>query len=187
MSYIKTQFCNKIDNNPVSRRWILLCFKREFPEADTLRMWEACWAHYQTDYFHLFIAVALIAVYGEDIVQQDLPADETLLHFSSLSMHMNVHVILKKVGNVCLRSRNVSSVWMFVLCFNMVCGSILQSRNIGLFTWFSVRREAFFSVLGNLNVSVILNKVETFFLQSKNTWMWFLWWFMALLYSLETL
>ena len=127
MSYIETLFCNtnNIDNVPVSPSWILLCFKREFPEADTLRMWEACWAHYQTDYFHLFIAVALIAVYGEDVVQQDLPADETLLHFSSLSMHMNVHVILKKVGNVqfnsifiskhttlknSVRSRNVSAV-----------------------------------------------------------------------------
>nr|XP_039332357.1 TBC1 domain family member 16 isoform X3 [Saimiri boliviensis boliviensis] len=29
-------------------RWLLLCFKREFPEAEALRIWEACWAHYQT-------------------------------------------------------------------------------------------------------------------------------------------
>ncbi|XP_033944290.1 TBC1 domain family member 16 isoform X2 [Pseudochaenichthys georgianus] len=29
-------------------RWILLCFKREFPDTEALRMWEACWAHYQT-------------------------------------------------------------------------------------------------------------------------------------------
>lgn len=28
-------------------RWILLCFKREFPDAEALRIWEACWAHYQ--------------------------------------------------------------------------------------------------------------------------------------------
>ncbi|XP_054615849.1 TBC1 domain family member 16 isoform X2 [Dunckerocampus dactyliophorus] len=28
-------------------RWILLCFKREFPDMEALRMWEACWAHYQ--------------------------------------------------------------------------------------------------------------------------------------------
>ncbi|XP_054312555.2 TBC1 domain family member 16 isoform X5 [Pongo pygmaeus] len=28
-------------------RWLLLCFKREFPEAEALRIWEACWAHYQ--------------------------------------------------------------------------------------------------------------------------------------------
>lgn len=28
-------------------RWLLLCFKREFPEAEALHIWEACWAHYQ--------------------------------------------------------------------------------------------------------------------------------------------
>ncbi|XP_069809020.1 TBC1 domain family member 16 isoform X3 [Dendropsophus ebraccatus] len=28
-------------------RWILLCFKREFSDSEALRMWEACWAHYQ--------------------------------------------------------------------------------------------------------------------------------------------
>ncbi|XP_018419372.1 PREDICTED: TBC1 domain family member 16 isoform X3 [Nanorana parkeri] len=28
-------------------RWMLLCFKREFPDSEALRMWEACWAHYQ--------------------------------------------------------------------------------------------------------------------------------------------
>lgn len=78
-------------------RWLLLCFKREFPESDALRMWEACWARYQTDYFHLFICVAIISVYGEDVVQQDLPADEMLLHFSSLSMHMSGDVVLRKV------------------------------------------------------------------------------------------
>lgn len=86
---------------PVTR-WLLLCFKREFPELDALRMWEACWARYQTDYFHLFICVAIISVYGEDVVQQDLPADEMLLHFSSLSMHMSGDVILRKVSNTCL-------------------------------------------------------------------------------------
>lgn len=31
-------------------RWILLCFKREFPDTEALRMWEACWAHYQVSF-----------------------------------------------------------------------------------------------------------------------------------------
>jgi len=78
---------------------MLLCFKREFVESDALRLWEACWARYQTDYFHLFVCAAVIAVYGEDVVQQDLPADEMLLHFSSLSMHMSGEVVLRKVGS----------------------------------------------------------------------------------------
>ncbi|XP_077979406.1 uncharacterized protein LOC144434783 [Glandiceps talaboti] len=77
-------------------RWILLCFKREFPEPDALRMWEACWSHFQTDYFHLFICVSIIAIYGADIVEQKLPSDEMLLHFSSLAMHMSGDLVLRK-------------------------------------------------------------------------------------------
>lgn len=116
MIHVHLQWSVSVFNDPCPCRWILLCFKREFPEADTLRMWDACWAHYQTDYFHLFIAVALISVYGEDVVQQDLPADETLLHFSSLAMHMNVHVILKKVCHLVLPSR-ITSISM---CMNVL-------------------------------------------------------------------
>ena len=78
-------------------RWILLCFKREFNEQDALGIWETCWAHYQTDYFHLFLCVAIVAIYGDDVVDQRLPADDILLHFSSLAMHMNGDIVLRKV------------------------------------------------------------------------------------------
>ncbi|NXQ46082.1 TBC16 protein, partial [Catharus fuscescens] len=79
-------------------RWILLCFKREFPEAEALRMWEACWAHYQTDYFHLFICVAIVVIYGDDVIEQQLATDQMLLHFSNLAMHMNGELVLRKVN-----------------------------------------------------------------------------------------
>uniref|UniRef100_F1KVQ5 TBC1 domain family member 16 n=1 Tax=Ascaris suum TaxID=6253 RepID=F1KVQ5_ASCSU len=77
-------------------RWILLCFKREFPEADALHIWEACWARYRTTYFHLFVCIAIVSVYGGDVIQQRLPHDEILLYFSSLAMHMDASVVLKK-------------------------------------------------------------------------------------------
>lgn len=60
------------------------CFKREFTEAVAIRMWEACWSNYLTDYFHLFLCLAIIAVYADDVIAQDLRTDEMLLHFSSL-------------------------------------------------------------------------------------------------------
>lgn len=60
------------------------CFKREFTEPVALRMWEACWANYQTDYFHIFLCLAIMAVYADDVIAQDLNTDEMLLHFSSL-------------------------------------------------------------------------------------------------------
>ncbi|XP_061335938.1 TBC1 domain family member 16 isoform X3 [Pezoporus flaviventris] len=81
-------------------RWILLCFKREFPDAEALRMWEACWAHYQTDYFHLFICVAIVVIYGDDVIEQQLPTDQMLLHFSNLAMHMNGELVLRKARSL---------------------------------------------------------------------------------------
>ncbi|XP_015927915.2 TBC1 domain family member 16 isoform X1 [Parasteatoda tepidariorum] len=77
-------------------RWILLCFKREFPEPEFMKMWESCWAHYQTDYFHLFICSAIISIYGDDVIAQSLRADEMMVHFSSLAMYMNGDLVLRK-------------------------------------------------------------------------------------------
>ncbi|CAF0787876.1 unnamed protein product [Rotaria sordida] len=88
-----------------AHRWILLCFKREFPEREALRMWEACWSHYQTDYFHLFICISIMAVYGEDIVQQHLGTDDMLLHFNSLAMHMSGTIVLRKARSLLYKFR----------------------------------------------------------------------------------
>ena len=60
-------------------------------------MWEACWANYLTDYFHLFLCLAIISIYSDDVIAQDLRTDEMLLHFSSLAMFMDGELILRKV------------------------------------------------------------------------------------------
>ncbi|XP_061605373.1 TBC1 domain family member 16 isoform X2 [Phyllopteryx taeniolatus] len=86
-------------------RWILLCFKREFPDTDALRMWEACWAHYQTDYFHLFLCVAIIVLHGDDVTDQQLATDQMLLHFSNLSMRMNGELVLRKARSLLYQFR----------------------------------------------------------------------------------
>ncbi|KAK1330758.1 hypothetical protein QTO34_008696 [Cnephaeus nilssonii] len=86
-------------------RWLLLCFKREFPAAEALRIWEACWAHYQTDYFHLFICVAIVAIYGDDVIEQQLATDQMLLHFGNLAMHMNGELVLRKARSLLYQFR----------------------------------------------------------------------------------
>ncbi|KAG7266776.1 hypothetical protein CRUP_007459 [Coryphaenoides rupestris] len=43
-------------------RWVLLCFKREFPDNDALRMWEACWAHYQKRLLRSVLTTSLSTV-----------------------------------------------------------------------------------------------------------------------------
>lgn len=52
----------------------------------------------QTDYFHLFICVAIVVIYGDDVIEQQLPTDQMLLHFSNLAMHMNGELVLRKVN-----------------------------------------------------------------------------------------
>lgn len=54
----------------------------------------------QTDYFHLFICVAIVAIYGDDVIEQQLATDQMLLHFGNLAMHMNGELVLRKVGTV---------------------------------------------------------------------------------------
>lgn len=72
------------------------CLKREFPTEVALVMWEACWVNYLTDYFHLFLCLAIMCVYADDVIAQDLRTDEMLLHFSSLAMYMDGNVIIRK-------------------------------------------------------------------------------------------
>ncbi|CAH1100463.1 unnamed protein product [Psylliodes chrysocephalus] len=91
-------------------RWILLCFKREFTEGVALRMWESCWANYLTDYFHLFLCLAIISVYAEDVIAQDLRSDEMLLHFSSLAMYMDGQVIARKARGLLHQFRQLREI-----------------------------------------------------------------------------
>ncbi|KAI1291737.1 TBC1 domain family member 16 [Halotydeus destructor] len=88
-----------------SHRWLLLCFKREFAEKSSLRMWEACWTRYQTDHFNLFICLAIMNVYGQDVLDQDMKTDEILFHFSTLSMHMNGDLVLRKARGLLYQYR----------------------------------------------------------------------------------
>ncbi|KAH8328533.1 hypothetical protein KR067_010558 [Drosophila pandora] len=91
-------------------RWLLLCFKREFTEAVVIRMWEACWSNYLTDYFHLFLCLAIIAVYADDVIAQNLRPDEMLLHFSSLAMYMDGQLILRKARGLLHQYRQLPKI-----------------------------------------------------------------------------
>nr|XP_012611749.1 TBC1 domain family member 16 isoform X1 [Microcebus murinus] len=104
-------------------RWLLLCFKREFPEAEALRIWEACWAHYQTDYFHLFICVAIVAIYGDDVIEQQLATDQMLLHFGNLAMHMNGELVLRKARSLLYQFRLLPRVPCSLHDLCKLCGT----------------------------------------------------------------
>ncbi|EDO48014.1 predicted protein, partial [Nematostella vectensis] len=88
-------------------RWLLLCFKREFYDEQVLLMWEACWSRYQTDYFHLFLCVAIMQEYGSEVLDWDMQMDEMLHFFTDLSMKMDGNKVLRTARQLLLKFRKL--------------------------------------------------------------------------------
>ena len=91
-------------------RWLLLSFKREFFNEEVLKMWEACWSRYQTDYFHIFLCVAMVQEYGKAVVEQNMPADDMLQFFTDLSMKMDGTKVLRLARQLLLKFRQLPSI-----------------------------------------------------------------------------
>ena len=78
-----------------SHRWLLVFLKREFNESDTLFIWEACWCKYETKSFHLFICIAIMAIYGQRAMDKPMNMDELMLLFlNTLPQNMPKDVVL---------------------------------------------------------------------------------------------
>lgn len=93
-----------------THRWMLVCFRREFAQDAGLRIWEACWADFSVQ-FQLFICIAIIQIYGQDLVEKDqMSADEILLFFSHLSLKMNADQVLKKARGNLFQFRSLTKI-----------------------------------------------------------------------------
>ena len=56
--------CQDYDLNLLfAHRWLVLCFKREFIFHEVLKIWESCWARYQTDHFHIFVSTTVFTLW----------------------------------------------------------------------------------------------------------------------------
>ena len=77
-------------------RWLFVSFKREFSIADITQLWEVCWACQESNSFHLLVAVAIIAMYGEKAIGQEMPSDSLMIHFAGLAHSMPVEVVLSQ-------------------------------------------------------------------------------------------
>ncbi|KAL5473150.1 hypothetical protein EMCRGX_G027598 [Ephydatia muelleri] len=78
-----------------SHRWLLVFLKREFSESDTMFIWEACWCKYETKSFHLFICIAIMAIYGQRAMDKPMNMDELMLLFlNTLPQNMPRDMVL---------------------------------------------------------------------------------------------
>lgn len=93
------EYLMNTDNGPklmFCHRWILVFFKREFKPSDTLLIWESCWSGYETKSFHLFICVAIMAIYGQKPMEKYMNVDELMVYFNTLSLQMPREIILSQ-------------------------------------------------------------------------------------------
>ncbi|KAI8866827.1 RabGAP/TBC, partial [Ramicandelaber brevisporus] len=76
-------------------RWLLIWFKREFEFMDVIALWEVFWTDYLSGDFHLFVAVAILELHSDVIVDHLERFDEVLKYINDLSMNIDVNQVLR--------------------------------------------------------------------------------------------
>ncbi|XP_065659329.1 TBC1 domain family member 16-like isoform X5 [Hydra vulgaris] len=93
-----------------AHRWLVLCFKREFLYQEVLKIWEACWSRYQTDYFHIFVCVAIVKLYGFFCIERKLNSDEILQYFTEMAMKFDGTATLKEARFLLYKFRQMAKI-----------------------------------------------------------------------------
>ncbi|XP_010766404.1 small G protein signaling modulator 1 isoform X4 [Notothenia coriiceps] len=77
-------------------RWFLLDFKRELVYDDVFAVWETIWAakYASSSHFVLFIALALVEIYRDIILENNMDFTEIIKFFNEMAEHHNTKQIL---------------------------------------------------------------------------------------------
>ncbi|XP_054466792.1 small G protein signaling modulator 1 [Anoplopoma fimbria] len=77
-------------------RWFLLDFKRELVYEDVFAVWETIWAAkcVSSSHFVLFIALALVEIYRDIILENNMDFTDIIKFFNEMAEHHNIKQIL---------------------------------------------------------------------------------------------
>ncbi|XP_034451370.1 small G protein signaling modulator 1 isoform X1 [Hippoglossus hippoglossus] len=77
-------------------RWFLLDFKRELVYEDVFAVWETIWAakYASSSHFVLFIALALVEIYRDIILENNMDFTDIIKFFNEMAEHHNIKQIL---------------------------------------------------------------------------------------------
>ncbi|XP_029018041.1 small G protein signaling modulator 1 isoform X2 [Betta splendens] len=77
-------------------RWFLLDFKRELVYDDVFAVWETIWAAkcVSSSHFVLFIALALVEIYRDIILENNMDFTDIIKFFNEMAEHHNITQIL---------------------------------------------------------------------------------------------
>uniref|UniRef100_A0A3P9PD44 Small G protein signaling modulator 1-like n=1 Tax=Poecilia reticulata TaxID=8081 RepID=A0A3P9PD44_POERE len=79
-------------------RWFLLDFKREMVYDDVFAVWETIWAakHTSSEHFVLFIALALVEMYRDIILENNMDFTDIIKFFNEMAERHDVPKVLMK-------------------------------------------------------------------------------------------
>ncbi|KAI3372089.1 hypothetical protein L3Q82_006942 [Scortum barcoo] len=124
-------------------RWFLLDFKRELVYDDVFAVWETIWAakYVSSSHFVLFIALALVEIYRDIILENNMDFTDIIKFFNEMAEHHNIKQILTQARD--LVCKPVANKWKMklqrlsgtlnIITPNMVASPPLQPRGT-LFT-----------------------------------------------------
>ncbi|XP_059193476.1 small G protein signaling modulator 1 isoform X2 [Centropristis striata] len=77
-------------------RWFLLDFKRELVYDDVFTVWETIWAakYVSSSHFVLFIALALVEIYRDIILENNMDFTDIIKFFNEMAEHHNIKQIM---------------------------------------------------------------------------------------------
>ncbi|MBN3304240.1 SGSM1 protein, partial [Amia calva] len=83
-------------------RWFLLDFKRELVYDDVFSVWETIWAakHVSSSHFVLFIALALVELYRDIILENNMDFTDIIKFFNEMAEHHNTKQVLKQARDL---------------------------------------------------------------------------------------
>ncbi|XP_048370842.1 small G protein signaling modulator 1 isoform X2 [Sphaerodactylus townsendi] len=83
-------------------RWFLLDFKRELVYDDVFSVWETIWAaaHISSSHYVLFIALALVEVYRDIILENNMDFTDIIKFFNEMAERHNTKQILRLARNL---------------------------------------------------------------------------------------
>ncbi|XP_056874308.1 small G protein signaling modulator 1 [Takifugu flavidus] len=86
-------------------RWFLLDFKREMVYDDVFSLWETIWAakHTSSEHFVLFVALALVEMYRDIILENNMDFTDIIKFFNEMAERHNVPQVLMMARDLVLK------------------------------------------------------------------------------------
>lgn len=91
-------------------RWLLVLFKREFSQADVMRLWEVLWTDLPCANFHLLICSAILEAEKKAIMEGNYGFTEILKHVNDLSMKIDLEVTLCNAESIFCKLKSVTQL-----------------------------------------------------------------------------